>query len=344
MIAPSQQNDGEQVERIMRPSDVRSCVGIAAAASASIGFSSGRPWACRAAAGALPKPLSRLCQANTAARRIASTEKHFAFDFARKVDQPLIDVLEEAAEALDLRRQVRHPVGDRRNSGRSSMIGRNGALGVVVGTRRSATWFAGGLPEAAARASATPAAGPVRWLCGAEKLVESVTCPSSCSVTGTAVEPWLSLGRRYLRCANVRILRQTMEVVEVRAGERSQQKDSLSMSEKTKGEKRFEIEEDLSKVEIPEVVAVLPLRGIVIFPSQIHPFLVSRAVLAQAARGGRRAQRIIGAGGAEEPRRGESRNPKGSTRAAPRCESSRCSLSGPERAGAGAGTGANRAG
>ncbi len=48
------------------------------------------------------------------------------------------------------------------------------------------------------------------------------------------------------------------------------------MTEKTKGEKRFETEEDLSKVEIPDVLAVLPLRGIVIFPSQIHPFLVSR--------------------------------------------------------------------
>jgi ATP-dependent Lon protease len=45
----------------------------------------------------------------------------------------------------------------------------------------------------------------------------------------------------------------------------------------TKGEKRFETEEDLSKVEIPETLPVLPLRGIVIFPSQIHPFLVSRA-------------------------------------------------------------------
>ncbi|HZP45144.1 MAG TPA: endopeptidase La [Candidatus Binataceae bacterium] len=42
-------------------------------------------------------------------------------------------------------------------------------------------------------------------------------------------------------------------------------------------EKRFETEEDLSRVEIPETLPVLPLRGIVIFPSQIHPFLVSRA-------------------------------------------------------------------
>jgi ATP-dependent Lon protease len=49
------------------------------------------------------------------------------------------------------------------------------------------------------------------------------------------------------------------------------------MSEVTKGEKRFETEEDLTLVEIPELLPVLPLRGIVIFPSQIHPFLVSRA-------------------------------------------------------------------
>src|SRR5579862_7438973 len=48
------------------------------------------------------------------------------------------------------------------------------------------------------------------------------------------------------------------------------------MAEKPKGEKRFEIEEDLSKAEIPDILPVLPLRGIVIFPSQIHPFLVSR--------------------------------------------------------------------
>jgi|SRR5438552_10554940 len=49
------------------------------------------------------------------------------------------------------------------------------------------------------------------------------------------------------------------------------------MADSIKGEKRFETEEDLSKVEIPDVLPVLPLRGIVIFPSQIHPFLVSRA-------------------------------------------------------------------
>jgi len=48
------------------------------------------------------------------------------------------------------------------------------------------------------------------------------------------------------------------------------------MADKPKGEKRFDIEEDLTKADIPEILPVLPLRGIVIFPSQIHPFLVSR--------------------------------------------------------------------
>ncbi|MGH7814357.1 MAG: endopeptidase La [Candidatus Binataceae bacterium] len=49
------------------------------------------------------------------------------------------------------------------------------------------------------------------------------------------------------------------------------------MAEKPKSEKRFDLEEDLTKAEIPGVLPVLPLRGIVVFPSQIIPFLVSRA-------------------------------------------------------------------
>ena len=44
-----------------------------------------------------------------------------------------------------------------------------------------------------------------------------------------------------------------------------------------KGEKGFEVEEDVTTIEIPPVLPVLPLRGLVIFPGQIHPFLVSRS-------------------------------------------------------------------
>jgi ATP-dependent Lon protease len=43
-----------------------------------------------------------------------------------------------------------------------------------------------------------------------------------------------------------------------------------------KGERGFDVEEDVNAIDIPPVLAVLPLRGLVIFPGQIHPFLVSR--------------------------------------------------------------------
>jgi ATP-dependent Lon protease len=48
------------------------------------------------------------------------------------------------------------------------------------------------------------------------------------------------------------------------------------MADKGQGEKQFETEEDLTKIEIPQMLPLLPLRGIVIFPNQTHPFLVSR--------------------------------------------------------------------
>jgi len=44
-----------------------------------------------------------------------------------------------------------------------------------------------------------------------------------------------------------------------------------------KGERGFEVEEDVTTIEIPSILPVLPLRGLVIFPGQIHPFLVSRS-------------------------------------------------------------------
>ena len=48
------------------------------------------------------------------------------------------------------------------------------------------------------------------------------------------------------------------------------------MADKGQGEKQFETEEDLTQIEIPPTLPLLPLRGIVIFPNQTHPFLVSR--------------------------------------------------------------------
>ena len=116
------------------------------------------------------------------------------------------------------------------------------------------------------------------------------------------------------------------------------------MADKPKGEKRFEIEEDLSKVEIPEILPVLPLRGIVIFPSQIHPFLVSRRVVAQADRGvSARTRRVIALAAQKNPEEEKPASrgivPARHRRAHPQD----AALSRSERARAGAGTGANRA-
>src|SRR5271168_3256746 len=82
------------------------------------------------------------------------------------------------------------------------------------------------------------------------------------------------------------------------------------MPEKAKGEKRFETEEDLSKVEIPEILPVLPLRGIVIFPSQIHPFLVSRASSLKLIEEVGGTSRIIGLTAQKNPEE-ESPSPEG---------------------------------
>src|SRR5215813_10610714 len=78
------------------------------------------------------------------------------------------------------------------------------------------------------------------------------------------------------------------------------------MADKPKTEKRFELEEDLSKIEIPGVLPVLPLRGIVIFPNQIHPFLVSRPSSLKLIEDVGAAQKIIGLAAQKNP---EEENP-----------------------------------
>ena len=82
------------------------------------------------------------------------------------------------------------------------------------------------------------------------------------------------------------------------------------MAEKALGEKRFETEEDLTETEIPDILPVLPLRGIVIFPSQIHPFLVSRASSLKLIEEVGGASRIIGLTAQKNPEE-ESPNPEG---------------------------------
>jgi ATP-dependent Lon protease len=82
------------------------------------------------------------------------------------------------------------------------------------------------------------------------------------------------------------------------------------MTEKALGEKRFETEEDLTQAEIPDILPVLPLRGIVIFPSQIHPFLVSRASSLKLIEEVGGASRIIGLTAQKNPEE-ESPSPEG---------------------------------
>ena len=79
-----------------------------------------------------------------------------------------------------------------------------------------------------------------------------------------------------------------------------------NMAEKSRGEKRFDIEEDLSKVEVPDNLPVLPLRGIVIFPNQIHPFLVSRASSLRLIEDVGATNRVIGLSAQKNP---EEENP-----------------------------------
>ncbi len=78
-------------------------------------------------------------------------------------------------------------------------------------------------------------------------------------------------------------------------------------AKESRGEKRFEVEEDLKDVEIPSLLPVLPLRGIVIFPSQIHPFLVSRPASLKLIEEVGNPERIVGLATQRNP---EDENPQ----------------------------------
>ena len=115
------------------------------------------------------------------------------------------------------------------------------------------------------------------------------------------------------------------------------------MADKPKGEKGFDIEEDLSKVEIPDVLPVLPLRGIVIFPNQIHPFLVSRASSLKLIEDVGQTQKIIALAAQKNPEE-ESPRADGLFQYGTAVQILKMlALPGSERSGAGAGNRANRA-
>jgi ATP-dependent Lon protease len=70
----------------------------------------------------------------------------------------------------------------------------------------------------------------------------------------------------------------------------------MSKSEKHEGnpkERSFNLEEDLTGIEIPRELPVLPLRGVVIFPSAIVPLLVSRGASLSAVEQALASDRIL---------------------------------------------------
>src|SRR6266851_7858098 len=83
--------------------------------------------------------------------------------------------------------------------------------------------------------------------------------------------------------------------------------DKPDPTSKDPKEKRFDLEEDLTKVEIPSMLPVLPLRGIVIFPNQIHPFLVSRSASLKLIEESAGPERIIALAAQKNP---EEENPQ----------------------------------
>src|SRR4029450_11319552 len=70
--------------------------------------------------------------------------------------------------------------------------------------------------------------------------------------------------------------------VTVRATMADEEPSELSGGEE--GPRRFYgFEEDVSDVAVPDVLPILPLRGLVIFPSAIVPLLISRGACVQGA-------------------------------------------------------------
>ena len=66
------------------------------------------------------------------------------------------------------------------------------------------------------------------------------------------------------------------------------------MSEETKEQKFYGFEEDVSGIEIPEEMSILPLRGVVIFPSAIVPLLISRGTSLKLVEEALEGDRMLG--------------------------------------------------
>ncbi|MEA2626211.1 MAG: ATP-dependent Lon protease [Candidatus Binatota bacterium] len=67
-----------------------------------------------------------------------------------------------------------------------------------------------------------------------------------------------------------------------------------SESDDIKEQKFYGFEEDVSGISIPEVLPILPLRGVVIFPSAIVPLLISRGTSLKLVEGALAGERMLG--------------------------------------------------
>ena len=94
----------------------------------------------------------------------------------------------------------------------------------------------------------------------------------------------------------------------------------------------FGFDEDLSSIAVPAVLPVLPLRGVVVFPSAIVPLLISRGTSLKVVEEALAGDRMLALVDPEEGRRTSLRMPDGLVRrAAPRAHPQDAQVPGPER-------------
>src|SRR5712692_2468601 len=65
-------------------------------------------------------------------------------------------------------------------------------------------------------------------------------------------------------------------------------------SEELKEQKFYGFEEDVSGIAVPETLPILPLRGVVIFPSAIVPLLISRGTSLKLVEDALAGERMLG--------------------------------------------------
>ncbi len=216
--------------------------------------------------------------------RLPAKEDDSAVDLERKIDEAQVNILEQASEAPDLGRHL----GDARGFGPQLGVaidhgaqGKRADIGVRAGELADSRAQRIGMILQRAHQDFETREQRVRFLSG-ENFLKLELCQT---LPHESPPPKISLPPPWRAVSDLSAFR-AYTTVKVCGGETAnflcspialgEGNHTNLMSEKPLGEKRFELDEDPSDIEIPETLPVLPLRGIVIFPSQIHPFLVSR--------------------------------------------------------------------